>query len=132
MPSIFSRIIEGQIPSYKIAENDDFYAFLDIRPISEGHTLVVPKIEIDYLFDLDDHTLSEMMTWSKKVVQAIDKALNPIRTGLIVQGLEVPHAHIHLVPLYKNNQEMSLARPKQVSEERMKEIATLIMGSFQE
>jgi histidine triad (HIT) family protein len=130
MPSIFSQIIEGKIPSYKIAENDEFYAFLDIRPISEGHTLVVPKKEIDYLFDLDDQVLSEMVVWAKKLAQAIDKALDPIRTGMIVQGLEVPHAHIHLIPLYKNNQEMSLARPTQVSDERMKQIATSITESF--
>lgn len=130
MASIFSRIIAGEIPSYKIAENDLFYAFLDIRPISEGHSLVVPKQEIDYLFDLEDERLAQMIIWSKHVAKAIDLALDPLRTGIIVQGLEVPHAHIHLVPLYKNNQEMSLARPIQVTEERMIEIANLISGAY--
>lgn len=130
MPSIFSRIIKGEIPSYKLAENEHFFAFLDIRPIAEGHTLIVPKVEIDYLFDLDDQLLKEMMVWSKKVVTAIDEALNPIRTGVIIQGLEVPHAHIHLVPLFKHNQELSLAHPIEVSENRMKEIAKLISEAF--
>lgn len=130
MPSIFSRIIKGEIPSYKLAENEHFFAFLDIRPIAEGHTLIVPKVEIDYLFDLDDQLLQEMMVWSKKVVTAIDEALNPIRTGVIIQGLEVPHAHIHLVPLFKHNQELSLAHPIEVSENRMKEIAKLLTEAF--
>lgn len=130
MASIFSQIISGKIPSYKIAENEQFYAFLDIRPISEGHTLVVPKKEIDYIFDLDDELLAQMMKWSKKIALAIDQALDPVRTGIIVQGLEVPHAHIHLVPLYKNNQEMSLARPIQVSQERMEEIQKMISEMY--
>jgi len=126
MPSIFSRIIKGEIPCYKLAENEHFFAFLDVRPIAEGHALVVPKVEIDYLFNLDDPLLGEMMIWAKKVAKAIDVALDPIRTGVIIQGLEVPHAHIHLVPLYKHSQELSLAHPVSVSEERMKEITNLI------
>jgi histidine triad (HIT) family protein len=130
MPSIFSRIIKGEIPCYKLAENDHFFAFLDVRPIAEGHALVVPKIETDYIFDLEDSLLADMMVWSKKVATAIDSALDPIRTGIIIQGLEVPHAHIHLVPLYKHSQELSLAHPIKVSEERMKEIAQLISKAF--
>lgn len=130
MSSIFSRIIQGEIPCYKLAENDQFFAFLDVRPIAEGHALVVPKVEIDYLFDLDDKLLGQMLVWTKKVARAIDSALDPIRTGVIIQGLEVPHAHIHLVPLYKHNQELSLAHPITVSEDRMKEIARLISEAF--
>lgn len=131
MSSIFSRIIQGEIPCYKLAENDQFFAFLDVRPIAEGHALVVPKIETDYLFDLDDELLGQMLIWTKKVAKAIDTALDPIRTGVIIQGLEVPHAHIHLVPLYKHSQELSLAHPISVSEERMKEIAKLVTEAFE-
>lgn len=130
MPSIFTRIIKGEIPCYKIAESEQFFAFLDIRPISEGHTLVVPKEEIDYLYDLQDKVLGDMMIWSKKIAHAIDESLSPLRTGIIVQGLEVPHAHLHLVPLYKPSQEMSLAKPTVVTEERMTQIAETIRAAI--
>ena len=106
--TIFSRIIAGEIPSYKVAEDDRFYAFLDIRPMSKGHTLVVPKQETDYLFDLDDALLGEMAVFAKKVAKAIEKAIPCKRVGMMVIGLEVPHAHIHLIPIQKEG-DMSLA-----------------------
>ena len=99
MATLFSRIIKGEIPCYKIAENDQFFAFLDINPLSKGHTLVVPKHETDYLFNIDDEELGQMMVFAKKVAQAIEKAIPCKRIGVAVIGLEVPHAHIHLVPI---------------------------------
>lgn len=99
MASIFSRIIQGEIPCYKIAENDRFFAFLDINPVSKGHTLVVPKHETDYIFNIDDEELGQMMVFAKKVAQAIEKAIPCKRIAVAVIGLEVPHAHIHLVPI---------------------------------
>ncbi|MCS6968502.1 MAG: HIT family protein [Cytophagales bacterium] len=101
MPSIFTRIINGQIPCHKIYEDEKFIAFLDIRPLAEGHTLVVPKQEIDYIFDHDDQTLAEMMIFAKKVARAIEKAIPCLRIGLAVVGLEVPHTHLHLIPLHQ-------------------------------
>ena len=126
MATIFTKIINGEIPSYKVAEDDEHYAFLDINPIAEGHTLVVPKQETDYFFDLSDSDIHKAMSFAKKVSAAIDEALSPLRTGIIVQGLEVPHAHIHLVPLYTKTQPMALGHNVSVSEDRMKEIAELI------
>jgi len=126
MATIFTKIIEGDIPCHKVAETDDHIAFLDINPISEGHTLVVPKKEIDYFFDLPDDLMQSTMDFSRTIAKAIDEALNPIRTGIIVQGLEVPHAHVHLIPLYKTNQVMALGHNVAVSEERMKELAEKI------
>jgi len=99
MATIFSRIIQGEIPCYKIAENDKFFAFLDINPLAQGHTLVVPKHETDYIFNIDDAELGEMMVFAKKVAMAIEKAIPCKRIGVAVIGLEVPHAHIHLVPI---------------------------------
>lgn len=99
MATIFSRIIQGEIPSYKIAENEHFYAFLDISPKAIGHTLVVPKVEVDYIFDLPDELLGAMVCFAKKIAQAIKKAYPCEKVGMAVLGLEVPHAHIHLIPL---------------------------------
>lgn len=99
MPTIFSRIIQGEIPCYKIAENDRFFAFLDINPLSKGHTLVVPKHETDYIFNIEDEELGQMMVFAKKVAKAIEKAIPCKRIAVAVIGLEVPHAHIHLVPI---------------------------------
>ena len=101
MGSVFSKIIKGEIDCYKIAETDDFLAFLDIMPLAKGHTLVIPKIEVDYIFNLDDSTLSGLILFSKKIVPAIEKAVPCLRIGIAVIGLEVPHTHIHLVPLNK-------------------------------
>lgn len=97
--TIFSKIIAGEIPSYKIAENDKFYAFLDINPVNWGHTLVVPKEETDYIFDIDDAQLGEMMVFAKHVAAGIKKAIPCRKVGVAVLGLEVPHAHIHLIPI---------------------------------
>lgn len=111
MPTIFSKIIKGEIPCYKIAENEKFFAFLDINPMAEGHVLVVPKIEVDYLFDLDDNYLSEMIVYSKHISKAIAAAISCKRVGVMVVGLEVPHAHIHLIPIIKES-DMNLSNPR--------------------
>jgi len=99
MSSVFSKIIVGEIPYYKIAENDRFFAFLDINPIAKGHTLVVPKKEVDYFYDLEDQLLGDLMIFSKKIAKAIEVVVPCERIGITVLGLEVPHAHVHLVPL---------------------------------
>ena len=99
MSSIFTKIVEGEIPSYKIAENEKFYAFLDINPLAKGHTLVIPKKEIDYIFQVSDIDIAEMMVFAKKVALAIEKNIPCKRIGVAVLGLEVPHAHIHLIPI---------------------------------
>ena len=103
MSSIFTKIINGEIPCYKIAENDDFFAFLDINPNAKGHTLVVPKKEVDKLFDLDEKTYNGLMNFSRKVALAIEKAVQCKRVGMTVIGLEVPHVHVHLIPLTSMN-----------------------------
>ncbi len=128
MATVFSKIIRGEIPCYKVAEDERHFAFLDVNPIAEGHTLVVPKKEIDYFFDLPESYLQSTMSFAKKVAKGIDKSLKPLRTGVIVQGLEVPHAHVHLVPLYTHSQSMSLSNTVDVSKERMTEIANSIAG----
>ena len=130
MATIFSKIIAGDIPSYKIAEDDRFYAFLDINPLAKGHTLVVPKQETDYLFDLENQLLADMMVFSKKVALAIEKAVPCKRIGVAVLGLEVPHAHIHLVPLNAES-DISFSKPKlQLRKEEMEAIAEKIRSGF--
>ena len=130
MATIFSKIISGDIPSYKIAEDDKFYAFLDINPMTKGHTLVVPKQEIDYIFDLDDVLLGEMIIFSKRVALAIEKAINCKRVGVMVIGLEVPHAHIHLVPI-QNEGDLNLSNPKlKLTSDEFNEIADKIQKAF--
>jgi histidine triad (HIT) family protein len=99
MATIFSRIVSGEIPSYKVAEDDRFYALLDIFPVAKGHTLVIPKQEVDYLFDLDDDTFAGLQLFAKKVAVGLKKAIPCQKVGVLVLGLEVPHAHIHLVPM---------------------------------
>jgi histidine triad (HIT) family protein len=127
MATIFSKIINGEIPSYKIAENDRFFAFLDINPMSKGHTLVVPKQETDYIFDLDDTLLSEMMVFVKKVALSIEKTVPCARVGVMVIGLEVPHAHIHLIPIEKEG-DMSPANPRlKLSKEEFLDLQEKIM-----
>jgi histidine triad (HIT) family protein len=101
--TIFSKIIKGEIPCYKVAEDDNFFAFLDISPMTKGHTLVVPKVEEDYIFNLDDEMVGGMMVFAKKVAKAIQQAVPCVRVGVAVLGMEVPHAHIHLVPLNKES-----------------------------
>ena len=127
--SIFTKIIKGEIPCYKIAEDDRFIAFLDVFPIKKGHTLVVPKAQIDYLFDLDDSLLSDLMLFAKKIAQKMERAITCERIGVAVIGLEVPHAHIHLVPL-DNVGDIDFGQPKiQLSIEEMAEIADSIRVS---
>src|SRR5476649_420430 len=109
--SIFSKIVAGDIPAYKVAESDDFLAFLDINPLTEGHLLVIPKKEVDYLFDLDDETYSELHIFAKIVAVALKKAIPCERIGVTVIGLEVPHAHIHLIPINSMG-DMNFAHPK--------------------
>ena len=99
MATLFSRIIAGEIPCHKIAENDKFFAFLDIQPVAKGHTLVIPKVEVDYIFDLDDETIAEMNVFAKEIAHKIKKVVPCIKIGIAVIGLEVPHAHMHLVPM---------------------------------
>lgn len=111
MATIFSRIVAGEIPSYKIAENDKFYAFLDINPLAKGHTLVIPKQEVDYIFDLDDEVLAEMHIFAKGVARAIEKAIPCKRVAVSVIGLEIPHAHIHLIPINKES-DIIISNPK--------------------
>jgi histidine triad (HIT) family protein len=126
MATIFSKIVKGEIPSYKIAEDEHYYAFLDINPLAKGHTLVIPKQETDYLFDLKDDLLAGMMVFSKKVARAIEKAISCKRIGVAVLGLEVPHAHIHLVPINAES-DISFSKPKlQLSKEEMEAIADKI------
>lgn len=130
MASIFTKIIQGEIPSYKIAENDKFFAFLDIMPLAIGHVLVVPKMEIDYIFDLDESLLSEMLLFAKPIAKAIEKAVPCKRIGLAVIGLEVPHAHLHLVPL-NTVSDINFSKPKlTVSASDLENIARNIQANL--
>lgn len=130
MASIFSKIVAGEIPSYKVAENNMFYAFLDINPMAKGHTLVIPKNEIDYIFDLDDSTLGEMNIFAKRVARAIEKAIPCKRIGMMVIGMEVPHAHIHLIPINKES-DMILSNPRvKLEQTEFEEIAKKIRENF--
>ncbi len=130
MASIFSKIIQRQIPAHIVAEDDDYIAFLDIMPLTEGHTLVVPKTEVDYIFDLDDKTLAGLHLFSKKISTAIKKATSCSRVGVAVLGMEVPHAHIHLVPM-NSMRDMNFANPKlKLSPEQLAAIAERIKKSL--
>lgn len=130
MATIFSKIINGEIPSYKIAEDDRFLAFLDIHPLAKGHTLVVPKVETDYLFDLEDDLLGDMMKFAKKVALAIDKTMDCKRVGVAVLGLEVPHAHIHLCPI-NDLYDIEFSKPKlKLSEEEFRSTAEKIRAAL--
>lgn len=130
MPSIFSRIINGELPCYKIAENEDFIAFLDVFPIVEGHVLVVPKKEVDKLFDLDDDILSKCLVFAKPIARAMEKSFVCNRVGISVIGLEVPHAHIHLVPINSSN-DLNFTREKlKLSPEQLRAIQQRIMNNL--
>jgi histidine triad (HIT) family protein len=128
--TIFSQIIKGEIPCYKIAENDDFFAFLDIRPMQAGHTLVVPKKEIDYIFDMDDDDLQAMIIFAKRVAEGIRRVIPCDRISLSVLGLEVPHAHIHLVPI-NEIRDFSFSHHKNLSTDEMQTIAAKISAEIQ-
>ena len=131
MATIFTKIVNGEIPSYKIAEDENYYAFLDIFPLAKGHTLVIPKEEVDYLFDLDDETLAGLNVFAKRVAKAIDKTIECKRVGVVVLGLEVPHAHIHLIPLNKESDACFSSPKLKLSEEEFKEIAEKIKSAFE-
>ena len=131
MASIFTKIIIGEIPSYKIAEDDYNYAFLDINPLANGHTLVVPKKEVDYLFDLDEKSYNELFKFTKKVSKAIEQVVPCKRLGAVVYGLDVPHAHIHLIPLQGTGNEINFSNPKvKLTQEQFVEIASKINLEF--
>jgi len=131
MASIFSKIISGDIPCHKIAESDDFLAFLDINPLAKGHTLVIPKTEIDYIFDLEDDILAKLHVFSKGVAKAIEKAIPCKRVGIAVIGLEVPHAHVHLLPL-QTVSDINFERPKMnPTQDELSQLAQLIKANIQ-
>ncbi len=124
--TVFSKIVAGEIPCYKVAEDENFLAFLDINPLVEGHTLVIPKKEVDYIFDLDTDTYSELMAFARKVAKAIKATIDCKRVGVAVLGMEVPHAHIHLVPLRKES-DLNFSNPKiELTKDEMNEIADKI------
>lgn len=125
MASIFTRIIKGEIPCHKILEDEAYLAFLDIRPINPGHTLVIPKKEIDYIFDVDDQLLSGLMVFSKRIAKAIERAVSCKRVGIMVAGLEVPHVHVHLVPIFAVT-DLNFARAKPASPEELSKTAEQI------
>ena len=128
--SLFTKIAEGEIPSYKCAENEEFYAFLDINPLVKGHTLVIPRREVDYIFDMEDDELARFEVFAKKVAVAIKQAFPCVKVGQAVLGLEVPHAHIHLVPM-KSEKDLNFANPKlSLPAEEMQAIADRIYQAF--
>ena len=130
MPTIFTRIVNGEIPCYKIAEDENYLAFLDINPLAKGHTLVIPKKEVDYLFDVEDNLLAGMMVFAKKVAHAIDKVMDCKRVGVAVLGLEVPHAHIHLIPI-NNLHDIDFSQPKlSLPKDELEDIAKKIRSAL--
>lgn len=129
METIFTRIIKGEIPCYKIAENDRFFAFLDISPVAKGHTLVVPKLQNDYIFDLEDEMLAEMMVFAKKIAKAIQQNVECARVGVAVIGLDVPHTHVHLVPISKAGDLDFTKKRVELSSEEMLNLSSAISGS---
>ena len=129
MATIFTRIINGEIPCYKIAENDEFFAFLDINPVQKGHTLVVPKEEVSYIFDINDDKLGRYMAFAKRVAAAIKAAVPCIKVGIAVVGLEVPHSHIHLIPLNEVN-DLNFDHKMTLPKEEMEQIAQNIVKNF--
>lgn len=128
--TIFSKIANGEIPSYKCAENEKFYAFLDINPLQKGHTLVIPRKEVDYIFDMDDEDLAEFQVFAKRVAKAIKKAFPCIKVGQAVLGLEVPHAHIHLIPMQSEKDMIFSNQKLSLSSEEFEAIAAKIRENF--
>ncbi|WP_291781830.1 HIT family protein [Cecembia sp.] len=130
MATIFTKIINREIPAYIVAEDDNYIAFLDIMPLAKGHVLVIPKVEVDYIFDLDDQVLAGLHVFAKKVAKAIDKTIKCSRVGVAVIGLEVPHVHVHLIPL-RTMDDINFSRPKlKFSQEEMTQIAETIKKGF--
>jgi histidine triad (HIT) family protein len=131
MSTIFSKIIKGEIPCYKVAESADFLAFLDVRPVKKGHVLVIPKIEVDYIFDMEDQALANLHLFAKKVAQAVKKTIPCTKVGMAVVGLEVPHAHIHLIPMTGIG-DLNFSNPRvQLSKEEFVKLAEEISSNFQ-
>jgi len=130
MASIFSKIVNGEIPAYKVAENEHYFAFLDIFPVAKGHTLVIPKKEVDYLFDLDDELFAGLQLFAKKVAKGIQKAIPCQKVGVMVLGLEVPHAHIHLVPMQTEADMLNFSKKQKFSPEEFQEIARIIAANI--
>lgn len=129
MASIFSKIVNGEIPSHKIAENEEFLAFLDVFPIAKGHTLVIPKKEVDYIFDLDDDTYSRLFLFAKSLVPALEKTVPCLRIGISVIGLEVPHVHIHLIPL-NSMSDADFSKKIKISQDELAELALKIHNNI--
>ncbi|MDQ7916215.1 HIT family protein [Mesonia sp. MT50] len=129
MPTLFTKIINGELPAYKVAENDEFLAFLDINPNAKGHTLCIPKKEVNKLFDLDEETYDRLMKFSRKVALALRKTIPCKRIGMAVVGLEVPHVHVHLIPLHEMD-DMRFERKVKVSDEEMEELTQRIQANF--
>lgn len=130
MATIFSRIVAGEIPCHKVAEDDEFFAFLDINPVAAGHTLVIPKQEVDYIFDIDDPMLGRMMAFAKRVARAQEAAIECKRVGLAVMGLEVPHAHIHLIPITRESDMYFGGKKLTITAEELAEIAARIRKKY--
>ena len=126
MATIFSKIVAGEIPSYKVAEDEKFYAFLDINPLAKGHTLVIPKVEVDYIFDLDDETLAGLTKFAKKIAHKIKEQTGCKKVAMVVLGLEVPHAHIHLIPMNSEKDVDFGAEKLKLTPEEFKEIANML------
>jgi histidine triad (HIT) family protein len=131
MASIFTKIVNGEIPVYKVAEDENFLAFLDIFPVAKGHTLVIPKKEVDYLFDLDDEMYAGLLLFAKKVSRGLKKAIPCLKVGVLVLGLEVPHAHIHLVPMQNEADLLNFSKKQKFSPEEFKEITEIISKNIQ-
>jgi histidine triad (HIT) family protein len=130
MPTIFTKIIQGELPCYKVAETDDYLAFLDIRPLKLGHTLVIPKVEVDYIFNMEDPALSGLMLFAKQVAQALEKEVTCKRIGVAVIGLEVPHTHIHLIPIDKVGDINFGNAPQNIAPEVMASLAERVQAHF--
>jgi len=131
MASIFTKIVNGEIPAYKVAEDENYFAFLDIFPVAKGHTLVIPKKEVDYLFDLDDETYAGLQMFAKKVAKGLKKAIPCEKVGVLVLGLEVPHAHIHLVPMQNEGDLLNFSDKKKFTPEEFQEITKLISENIE-
>ena len=130
MATIFSRIVAGEIPCHKVAEDEEFFAFLDINPVAKGHTLVIPKKEIDYIFDLEDALLGRMMAFAKRVARAQEAAIPCKRVGIAVMGLEVPHAHIHLIPITKESDMYFGGEKMTITQDELAAVAALIKKAY--
>ncbi len=131
MASIFTKIVNGEIPAYKVAEDENYFAFLDIFPVAKGHVLVIPKKEVDYLFDLDDELYTGLQLFAKKVAAGLKKAIPCKKVGVLVLGLEVPHAHIHLVPMQNEGDLLNFADKKKFTPDEFEEIARLISKNIE-